>query len=271
MSRRRSPGGRRRGLRRALGWAAGPGPALCPRHPRTLPACREHNRTNWSIVLQDIYQPPNLLQNSKPGLLSLGRKYARYTHSRTRTNMAGGKGRRRKEGECSGEEDWRQVSAPQGRSVPFQASPPPLPALSLPASAARGVSFHLGDSSSDATGTWAAVAEPRTAVGHHCPQDGGPRGKAGAPGREFCWKGASARRQWQRSGHPGPAVPPALGSASHCSDARFFPLKSCRNKTKTIKVPLKRSSFSRNRCRLLAGARGAGPSFYSFLIFSGSL
>lgn len=244
------------------------------------PACREHNRTNWSIVLQDIYQPPNLLQNSKCGPLSLGRKL-RKPHSRARTKH-GRQERKEKKGgggQRGGRLEIGKCAPGQERAFSGLASPR---SSTLPASLGcqRGI-FHLGDPSSDAFGTFTADAVPRTAVSYRCPLGRGSpweRAPPGGPGPGFRlgerepMLRARGPRHGQHSGHLAKPCPQHWAAPATALTQRFFP-KSCRNKTKPIKVPLKRSSFSRGRRRLLAGVRGAerGPSFYSFLIFSGSL
>lgn len=100
-------------------------PPTCLRHPRTLPQRAGSSFTEQTGLLywEPFTNPPDLLQNSKPGQLSLGAVWGK-----TRTKH-GRQERREKEG---GEADWRQVSVPQGRSLPFQASPPTLPELSPP-------------------------------------------------------------------------------------------------------------------------------------------
>ncbi|XP_036251440.1 uncharacterized protein LOC118694456 isoform X2 [Molothrus ater] len=91
--------------------------------PAASPACREHNRTNWSIVLQDIYQPPNLLQNGKRGLLSLGRKLHK-PHSRTRTKH-GRQERKEKKGGGGQRGGRLEIATPLARSLlpPYPARP----------------------------------------------------------------------------------------------------------------------------------------------------
>lgn len=120
-----------------------PPPSL--RHPRTLPGVQgaQPNKLVYCTARHLPTPKPVTKQQTRASFFGEKTTHTTLTHAHAQ-NMAGRRGRRRKEGEGSGEEDWRQVSAPQGRSVPFQASPPPLPALSSPASAARGASFISG-------------------------------------------------------------------------------------------------------------------------------
>lgn len=112
-------------------------PPPCLRHPRSPPRRAGSSFTQQTGLLycKPFTNPQTCYKTATPGFFLWGENTRTHAHAQ---NMAGRSGGRRKEGEGGGEEDWRQVSAPQGRSVPFQASLPALPALSPPSSGGRG-------------------------------------------------------------------------------------------------------------------------------------
>lgn len=217
-----------RGTAAALRQRAGVGsrrrpPLPCLRHPRTLPGVQgaQLNKLVYCTARHLPTPKPVTKQQTQASFFGEKTTHTTLTHAHAQ-NMAGGRGRRRKEGEGSGEEDWRQVSVPQGRSVPFQASPPPpLPVLSPPASAARGASFISGILAATPLVHWLLSPYPARPRMTTAPRMGVPVGMSAAaeaprarisPAREPTLR-ASGPRQWA-------ALRPSRPSRASCTGQR---------------------------------------------------
>lgn len=180
MSRRRSPEGRK-------GWgaaghcgrspAAGRGgqpaaaPAALPPAPPHPPR-RAGSTTEQTGLLycKTFTNPQTCYKTANPGFFLWGENYAHHTHSRTRTKH-GRRERKEKKGgggQRGGRLETGKCASGQERAFSGLASPPPSSALPASLSCQRRI-FHLGDPCSDAFGTLAAVAVPRTAENDHCP------------------------------------------------------------------------------------------------------